>query len=104
MVKKFKYCSKCGNKLDESVQFCHSCGEKILTDDTNHRNDKQHITDNIDDRKKRKNSFFLILGLLLIIIPMLILPDYFGFFMIKMITTVIGLVLVIIGIYGLYVK
>jgi len=40
------FCVKCGNELSENSEFCHKCGTKIVSDDTEQQiSDKNNTTD-----------------------------------------------------------
>lgn len=47
---KFKYCPKCGVKLDESYKFCPECGLDLLKEED--KNIDTLIEKNIEERQK----------------------------------------------------
>ena len=63
------YCTECGEKLDDTVKFCSSCGTPVdrdittnpkeVTDNTSSNNDSVKIK---ETSKKSINSKYLIIG------------------------------------------
>lgn len=44
------YCSKCGNKLNETDLFCKNCGTKLREVENNHNEEKDNINLNNTDK------------------------------------------------------
>ncbi len=79
-----KFCTKCGNKLSDSMKFCNKCGAKVKsvdkdtennsdTEDTKDKKDIPNSKNNIDktiilDAPKIKKKLILILMKILRII------------------------------------
>ena len=45
----FKFCPKCGNKLNGSFKFCPNCGFKLENTNSNEKEDKKIDEDIFDD-------------------------------------------------------
>ena len=49
-----KFCSKCGNKLSDSMKFCNKCGAKVKSVDKDTENNSD--TEDTKDKKDILNS------------------------------------------------
>ena len=49
-----KFCTKCGNKLSDSMKFCNKCGAKVKSVDKDTENNSD--TEDTKDKKDIPNS------------------------------------------------
>lgn len=54
-----KFCTKCGNKLSDSMKFCNKCGAKVKSVDKDTKN-------NSDTEDTKDKKIFLTLKIILI--------------------------------------
>lgn len=69
----FKYCPKCGTKLDVSANFCNNCGFRQGNIDTEAINQSQTVS------KNTKNRVFMYLFLILVLLIVAGVGTYFYF-------------------------
>lgn len=78
-----KYCSRCGEKVDENAKFCQSCGcslENHNTDnnntDNNTNNENKNPSFNLNISKDSINLLLLILGVFVPIVGLVLYIVY----------------------------
>lgn len=64
-----KFCSRCGNQLEDEMQFCNKCGEKVEKSSNQYveSNSEKYLKELLRMKERNKNILITIITIVLVI-------------------------------------
>lgn len=79
----YKFCNKCGNRLEENARYCNQCGNRYDQQNFNENNNQRRFEEN-----EGKDSIIALIGLICSIVGLFVIP------------LLLGIVAIVLGIIG----